>query len=188
MKSTREFISETLSYLMIISPFDAATLYQLKFVENSSIDTYCGVSLYEFIYNPQFFEDNPLTTKEFAFVLKHEARHILFDHIPREVFIKALAKSVFGSKGITDSYIIDNEALALWNVATDISINDILLREDKVNTESRKEWLFSSTYSYVYGEQAEFYYQKLLGESAEHFKKKKEEDDKQKAIEESDRM
>lgn len=84
--------------------FLGCLLCNLNFKWSEELET-AGVSKKDFLWNPKFFDS--LIDSEREFVLLHELWHIALLHLPR----------------------MGNRDIELWNIATDIRINNDLIRE-----------------------------------------------------------
>lgn len=120
--------------------FYAGLLSQFKCIPSKELDT-LGVRVrngqVEMFYNVDFL--SKLTDKEGVAVVTHECLHIVMDHIQRQGERKAVT-----------------EMGALWNVATDLAINQLLINLPM-------EALDVKMFGLPYDRSAEVYYDELLG-------------------------
>jgi len=115
---------------MVVSPFDASLLYQLNLREASevNINTFC-VDNFSLFYSDHLIDKLNLSLRQIAFILKHEARHIFYNHPARRDFVESYANKAFADANIKINNSILNKIHNLWSFATDYAINSVIRTE-----------------------------------------------------------
>lgn len=107
--------------LMSTNRFFASILLHFKIEENNSISTMGVNSLGLISYNSDFVLT--LNDTDLKFVLCHELMHVILNHLAR----------------VPEEALKDSNKAYLWNYASDLVVNDILLNKEKMAFTKPKE-------------------------------------------------
>ncbi len=149
----RERLIKAKIKLYIRSPFFTYLVEYLRFHETEEVKT-CAVDDYRnLFYNPKYIER--IDIPKIIGILCHEVMHLALEHHLR-------------SKNKTAIVVVNGEVMSVWNIATDIVINNILVKngfelpENALIPKNDSIEIFGGTITEISKKSAEEIYEELL--------------------------